>query len=762
MMLRDLRESLGTAALLTLALTTFGCASEDGDPGPAGPEGPRGEQGQRGPEGTPVFDPELPLSAMVALSFDDPGATLDENGEVPLNAAAYIKALVHNFGQGTLGDVQFPLKAASTDTLRAIDGLQPNVVAKWFDPLAYAVAPDDEDAELPRFGGNADYIAYFGDGWDSDWQGDVIGSAPQYAGDDTAGWVWVNHEYVSNERPTTTSAPTGQHLILSRFLASVGNLLNDVDADTWTLPDLDTYIHYYKRQLGGSWMRIIQDPATLAWSIDRTAGSVRYDATSDTLLSLTGISQSNLDHDDSGEPLPDGVVAGIFGDCSGGQTPWGTIITAEENVQIGYGDLETAWSSGNKFIAGEGFDPGDNITFTFEPSPAGDMVGSDPSVSGHNRDFYGYLAEIDPGQPASEYDGATTKGVGHKKIGAMGRARWENATFAVGPDWQLIPDQPIVMYSGNDRRSGRIFKFVSSGNYTAGMTRAEARALLDEGSVYVAHFEDLDIATGNTLASTGVAPTEDTPGTGVWIELSVDNTDQDAPNAAALGAGTKVGAALKDPNWNGVGGFETQDDVLWALFTANNKLGISEMNRPEDLEWNPLDFSGTPRLYIAFTNHTRQVANDQDGVQFPPDTHEDDSPLRQDLVGAIFAVVEADPANPAASQTFQYFEVFHGSQGSGAFDAADPDNILIDSEGGVWFGTDGNFSTNGHADGFYYLDLDPDHKTTPTPTFGLAFRVMATPSDAELTGPAFSAGEGTLFLSVQHPGEFVYSSWPQR
>ena len=82
----------------------------------------------------------------------------------------------------------------------------------------------------------------------------------------------------------------------------------------------------------------------------------------------------------------------------------------------------------------------------------------------------------------------------------------------------------------------------------------------------------------------------------------------------------------------------------------------------------------------------------------------------------------------------------------------------------MWFGTDGNFGTTMRrsADAVYYLDLDPAHRTTPTPSFGKAFRVVAMPSDAEVTGPAFSAGMGTMFMSVQHPGEELQSSWPQR
>ena len=96
-----------------------------------------------------------------------------------------------------------------------------------------------------------------------------------------------------------------------------------------------------------------------------------------------------------------------------------------------------------------------------------------------------------------------------------------------------------------------------------------------------------------------------------------------------------------------------------------------------------------------------------------------------------------------------------------------PDNLMIDREGGVWFGTDGNFlRTKGRAaDALYYLDLDPSHQAgkpgITTPSFGKAFRIATVPSDAEATGPAFNSDMTTIFLSVQHPGERFPSTWPQ-
>jgi secreted PhoX family phosphatase len=399
------------------------------------------------------------------------------------------------------------------------------------------------------------------------------------------------------------------------------------------------------------------------------------------------------------------------------------------------------------------------VSPTLSAATTGEFGRNPDTNTHHARDLYGYLAEIDPGVDPKEFDGKTTPGTGHKKLGYAGRARWENATFAVGSDWRLVPDKPVVFYAGDDRRSGRIYKFVSSAPYTAGMSRAQIRALLDDGTLYVAQFDGLNNATGDTLL-TG------TVGSGRWIELSIDSDDL-AVNAAALGAPTKtVGQALQDMMWNGIGGFASDDAVRRSLFTASAKIGIMELNRPEDMEWNPLDPSGTPRIYVAFTNHARKVALNQDGVLYDPAVHGAQSPTRPDPTGSIWTITETDPANPGTSMTFAFTAVWRGTLGDGKFDAANPDNLMIDAQGGLWFGTDGNYGTNGHADALYYLDLDTTHEAGDAgivqASHGKAFRVIAGPSDGEATGPAFSSGMGTVFFNVQHPGEAVLSTWPNQ
>lgn len=762
--------------LAVIAVPLIACTGDRGPSGAAGGPGPTGGTGETGEPGEPgepggAGEPGLtplaqgtPLSSMVALSFQgvNPLVIDPVTSNPATDIAGYVRGLIVLHDAGSLpAGMQFPLKVGATDTVRTLKGLRANVVASWLDPTSFI----SDEIDGPLFGGNADYIAYFGDGWNDG--GNT--SNPIYAGDDTAGYVWVNHEYLSDPDafPTATTAPSNQHMILAKYLRFFGALTNNVEADAWADEALSAYIVGMKRQLGGSWTRIVQDPSTGEWEIDLGGDNKRFDATSETQALLTGLpagtSLTVQDNDDEGNPLPANVVSGIMGDCSGAQTPWGTIITAEENVQDYYGDLESSWTSQQAFVLGQGFDSGTTISFNPTPSPTS-AWGQNPDTNTlHDRDYYGYLVEMDPveAEKGDYYDKDPTNapGVGHKKLGAVGRARWENAGFRTGSEispgnfdgsFDLVNGQKIVLYSGNDRRSGRVYKFVSQQPYADGMTKKQIRDLLDSGKVYVAHFAGLDHATGLTVG--GSSPSSASPGTGTWIEMSINNDAQVAPNAgtAAGPAGTTVGDALQSNTWNSIGAFPDDGYVLWALFTASNKLGVVELNRPEDVEYNPFD----GLVYIAFTKHGRKLANRPDGTLYNPATHADDSPLRPDPFGAIFAIREL--GDPEDNTSFEYFSVWNGNTDQGELAAANPDNILIDKQGGVWFGTDGNFGSSDKtsADALYYLDTSRDPARP--------FRVVSAPSDAEATGPAFSSQMGTLFFNVQHPGEAGRSSWPQQ
>ncbi|WP_221089800.1 PhoX family protein [Deinococcus aquaedulcis] len=126
------------------------------------------------------------------------------------------------------------------------------------------------------------------------------------------------------------------------------------------------------------------------------------------------------------------MVKGTVGNCSGGQTPWGTLLTCEENVD-GYAK---AWE-------GSGYDPM----------------------------HQGWVTEIDPFTP--EWT--------PKKRTAMGRFRHENVAVTVAKDGR------VVGYMGDDMQDSCVYKFVSRGKYDPA-NRAANLNLLAEGDLYVANF----------------------------------------------------------------------------------------------------------------------------------------------------------------------------------------------------------------------------------------------------------------------------------
>ncbi|UBV41440.1 PhoX family phosphatase [Deinococcus taeanensis] len=126
------------------------------------------------------------------------------------------------------------------------------------------------------------------------------------------------------------------------------------------------------------------------------------------------------------------TVRGTVGNCSGGQTPWGTLLTCEENVD-GY---TRSWAG-----------------------------------SGYEALHQGWVTEIDP------FDPSWTP----KKRTAMGRFRHENVAVTVARDGR------VVGYMGDDMQDACVYKFVSRGRFEPA-NRAANLNLLTEGDLYVADF----------------------------------------------------------------------------------------------------------------------------------------------------------------------------------------------------------------------------------------------------------------------------------
>ncbi|MFF9772921.1 PhoX family protein [Streptomyces sp. NPDC013978] len=401
-------------------------------------------------------------------------------------------------------------------------------------------------------------------------------------------------------------------------------------------------------------------------------------------------------------------VFGTLNNCSGGTTPWGTTLHGEENFNqyfanssrptdkrygIGTGASERKWERFDKR-----FD-----------------VAQEPNEP-HR---FGYVVEFDP------YDPTSTP----RKHTALGRFKHEAATI------RLTADGRPVVYSGDDERFDYFYKFVSSKRMKKGSSRAVREhnlSLLDEGTLYVAKL------TGDSPAieidGTGKLPADgEFDGSGEWIPLAT---------ATAKGAVSHVDGM-------------TADEVFVFTRLAGDKVGATKMDRPEDIEPNPV----TGKVYVALTNNSNR------GVGSNPKADEA-NPRNANKHGQVLELTErwnrpdstkfawllflvaGDPNDPAT-----YFAGFPKDDVS---PISCPDNVAFDRYGNLWISTDG--AQLGSHDGLFGVATKGDRR-------GELKQFLTVPSGAETCGPIIQ--DRRVLVAVQHPGELdgatvenPKSTWP--
>lgn len=169
--------------------------------------------------------------------------------------------------------------------------------------------------------------------------------------------------------------------------------------------------------------------------------------------------------------------------------------------------------------------------------------------------------------------------------------------------------------------------------------------------------------------------------------------------------------------------FTDQTDVLIHAREAAHLLGGSKLARPEDIEIDPLNGN----VLIALTNNKP----------------------KGDYYGSILKIIEHDKDKRGLTFTAETF--LTGGEET-AFVC--PDNMEFDRQGNLWFTMD----VSG-------IDMPkPQYKRFGNNALffvprsgkqaGNVFRIANAPIEAEFTGPKLSPDGKTLFLCVQHPGEF--------
>jgi secreted PhoX family phosphatase len=359
--------------------------------------------------------------------------------DVRLSRRALLKGMAASggfglFGCGTLvlgpddvADGSAPLNFAEVgrstgDNHQVPPGYNAQILIRQGDPIrkgAPAYRPGQQAAgeQEVQFGTDNDFIAYM--------------PLPRGSRNSRRGLLGVNHE---NQRAALCFPGVTSKTQLSREqcqvqMAAQGFSVIEIakEGNAWRLVEDSPY----NRRISASTAIRIAGPA---------AGSPRMQTSAD----------------------PAGTrVYGTFNNCAGGVTPWGTILSAEENFQ-------------NYFAGDPGKGPEAAARKRYGISGKGryadwgryfDRFNLDKEPNEPNR--FGWIVEIDP------YDPKSTP----VKRTALGRGAHECATCAVSHDGR------VAVYSGDDARMEYVYKFVTQAKVGAN------RDLLDEGILYAARFE---------------------------------------------------------------------------------------------------------------------------------------------------------------------------------------------------------------------------------------------------------------------------------
>lgn len=275
---------------------------------------------------------------------------------------------------------------------------------------------------------------------------------------------------------------------------------------------------------------------------------------------------------------------------------------------------------------------------------------------------------------------------------ALGRFKHEGGENVIAKDGRL------VVYMGDDQRYEYLYKFVSRDIVDISNPKAN-KDLLDHGTLYVAKFND--------------------DGSMQWLPLTIESE--------AIAAE-----------------FSSQAEVLIEARRAADLLGATPMDRPEDVIPN----GDNGKVFVMLTNNTRR--------------HEPNvvNPRTKNMFGHILEITEMDNDMTANSGSWDILvkcgdpknpehQAQWNSETSENGWFASPDNGVLDPSGRLWVTTDqgSKHHLSGTNDGLWGMETEGAARGT-----GKMF--LRVPNGAELCGPAFSDNGESLFVAIQHPGDF--------
>ncbi len=328
---------------------------------------------------------------------------------------------------GVIGGDFTPVAPNRLDDVVIPDGFDQDLVIRWGDPVtadapAFDVRHQTPESAARQWGYNNDYLC-------------VLETSP------VEGLLVCNHEFTNPE----LMFPVGSHdpatmkrvQIECHGMSVVEVRRHDAATGRWR-PVPARQARRNRRITGSTPIRVV-GPA---------AGDSRLRTTAD----------------------PDGaIVLGTLNNCAGGTTPWGTVLSGEENFnqyfdKSGTLDSRYAASYARYGVTGTGSRGWSEVDPRF-----------DLSVEPHEPFRFGWIIEVDP------YDPASTP----RKHTMLGRLKHEGANLATTRDGH------VVAYMGDDQVNEYIYKFVSRDTVRPGrnpQAREHNMRLLETGTLYVARF----------------------------------------------------------------------------------------------------------------------------------------------------------------------------------------------------------------------------------------------------------------------------------
>ncbi|WP_025618991.1 PhoX family protein [Salinispora cortesiana] len=616
----------------------------------------------------------------LVLGFGGAGA-LAGSGAASAATSAAVTPETTEFAapRGGVGDGKLTFKPVPPNTLDSFivpNGYDHSVVIRWGDEVVPGAPPfnlhkQTAKAQAKQFGYNNDFV----------------GVLP--LGRNKALLV-VNHEY------------TDENLMFPGF----------TDVDSLSVEQLKVAMAAH----GMSVVELERVQGTGEWRPVKS-GKRQYNrrvTASKTKFELTGPAAGSDWLKTAADPKGRTAI-GTLNNCAGGVTPWGTVLSGEENFN-------------QYFIGGDGAPEelkpklaryGVNTTDRY---PSGNRKWDraderfDLTQHPHEAHRFGWVVEIDPYDPESR----------PRKHTALGRFKHEGANVIVAKSGH------VVAYMGDDERFDYLYKFVSEKKFKKGSSwrdREHNLTLLESGTLYVAK---LDYTSADEIDGSGELPSDGAfNGGGRWIKLVSGNRSYVEGMTAA--------------------------EVLTFTRLAADQVGATKMDRPEDVEAS----LHTGKVYVALTNNSRR------GVDSNPKADEA-NPRSANRHGHVLELVEKHGDNSAEKFTWSLPIVagdpadsstyFAGYDKTKVSPISCPDNLAFDATGNLWISTDGN--ALGSNDGLF---------ATPTegPERGHLKQFLTVPTGAETCGPFITGDNRSVFVAVQHPGEISgasienpASTWP--